>query len=73
MTSQSSGHVRSRDKLRTYLHLQRTRGHQTRQGAYLQSGAPIFKATCPFDQVTHERSRDNLKNLYFHFQKAYSQ
>ena len=36
-----------------YLHLQKTHGHQTRQGADLQWEVPILKATWFFDQVTN--------------------
>ena len=51
-----------------------------RYGADLHWEAPIFKATWPFkaislifEHVTNVRSRDNLKNLYFHYQKSYDQ
>ena len=74
MPYQWGGHVRSCDKLNAlYLHLQKTYEHQITQGADLQWQAPIVKATWPFDHVTNVRSRDNLKNLYFHYHKCYGQ
>ena len=70
----SGGHVRSRDKLsKLYLHLQNTRGHQTKQGADLQWEAPILKFKWLFDHVTNVMSLDNLKILYFHYRKTYNQ
>ena len=42
----------SRDKLnKLYLHLQKTHGHYTRQGAKLPRGAPNIKPTLSFDQL----------------------
>ena len=70
-TTQWGGPGRSRDKLNPlYFHLQETHGHQTRHAADLQWEASIFKVTWLFDHVKHMESRENLKNLYFHYQKA---
>ena len=33
--------------------------------------APTLKAAQPFDNMTHVRSRGNLKNLYLHFHDTY--
>ena len=71
MTSQWGGPVRSHDKLNTYLQLQKSHGHQRRQVADLQWGDPILKATQAFDHVTNVKSSDNMKNVYFHYHKAY--
>ena len=50
----------SRDKLNSlYLHLQKTRVHQNRQGTGLKWEAPILKAILPFDYVTNLRSGDS--------------
>ena len=70
MTPQWGGHLRSREKSNTYLHLQKTREHQITD---LQWESPILKAIWPFDHVTNERSLDSLKNLYFHGHKTYGQ
>ena len=53
-----------------YLHLQKTNG---RQGADLEWEVPIRKATLSFNHVTNVKSRDNLKNLCFHYHKTYGQ
>ena len=55
------------------LHLQKTHGHQARLGADLQWETPTINATWPFDYVTNVRSRDNLKNLHFHYHKTNGQ
>ena len=55
------------------LHLQKTHGHQARQGADLQWETHTINATWPFDHVTNVRSRDNLKNLHFHYHKTNGQ
>ena len=54
-----------------HLHLQKIHVHQITEGANLPWEARTMKATWPFDHVTNVGSRDNLRNLYFHFQKSY--
>ena len=74
MFSKRGGHVKSRDKLNTlYLHLQKTHNHQIKQGTDLKWEAPIYKATWPFDHLTNLKSRDDLKNLFFHCHKSCDQ
>lgn len=41
------------------------------QDANLLWEASTFKAIWPLDHLINVRSRDNLKNLYFHFHKVY--
>ena len=46
----------------------------TKQGkvfAYSEREVSIFKATWSFDCVTSVKSRDDLKNLCFHYYKTY--
>ena len=57
----------------SYLHLQKTHGHQTNVGADLQWEAHILKVTWTFDHVTNVKSRDNQENSYFHYHKTYGQ
>ena len=42
-------------------------------GADLQLEAPILEAMLPFDYLSNVRSVNNLKILYFHYQKTYGQ
>ena len=64
VTPQWSGHVRSHGKLNAlYLHRQKTRGHQTKQGAELQWEVPILNAIGPLDYVINVRSLDNFTLL----------
>ena len=52
MTPKRGSLVGSRDKLNTlYLHLQKTHGHYTRQGAKLPRRASKIKPTLSFDQL----------------------
>ena len=66
MTPQWGGHVRSRDKLNTYIHLQKNHGHQTRQSVDLPWGPPTIKTIWLFYHVTNVRSCDNFIYLYLH-------
>ena len=56
--------VRSPDKSNTYVCLQKTYGHCTKQGADLPQETPTLKATRPFDHEINMRSCDNLKKKY---------
>ena len=59
-------------KLNTlYLHLQKTHGHQTRQGTDLSWEAPILKAKWPFGHSSNVRSHNNLKDLQLQFQELW--
>ena len=60
-----------RDKLTTYLHLQKTHGHQYKQSADIPWEDSTLKTTKPFDHFTNVRSHENLKNLYLHLRKTY--
>ena len=62
--------VRSRD-IKYYISTQKIHVHQITEGANLPWEARTMKAVWPFDHVTNVGSRDNLRNLYFHFQKSY--
>ena len=68
LNSRWGGHVRSSEKSNTLiLHLRKTRGYQTRQGAYLQWQASILRAISSFHHVTNIRALDNLKRLIIFF------
>ena len=54
-----------------YLHLQKTHGHQTRQGGDLSWEASTIKAFWPSYHVTNVRSNGSLKNLYLDFHKSF--
>ena len=60
-----------RDKLTTYLHLQKAPGHQYKQSADIPREDSTLKTTKPFDHFTNVKSRDNLKNVYLHLHKTY--
>ena len=64
----SHGLVRSREKLNTYLHLQKTYGHQTRQGGNSPRQTPNLNVIWLFDHMTNMRSCYKLKKLHLHFQ-----
>ena len=68
MTPQWDGLLKSCDKLNT---LQKTHGHQTRQGADLPWEFPILKAKSSFDHVPKLRLCDDLKNSYLHSQELW--
>ena len=71
MTPQCGGLVESCDKLNTYIHLQKTHDHQTRQGTDLPLEPPFLKVTWAFDYVIKLRSCDFVKNSYLFFHKIY--
>ena len=40
---------------------------------YIKIKSLYYRAIQPLDHVTQVRPRDNLKNLYFHYQKTVGQ